>query len=89
MKKNKIACALKEIFYFLSNKNNKIDIFKINKNNFVIPDDIIKSVQCIIQNCEKNKNIINIKDFILKGTLLFDSFPFEEQISILNFTNDK
>ena len=89
LKKNKIACALKEIFYFLSNKNNKIDIFKINKNNFIIPDDIIKSVQCIIQNCEKNKNIINIKDFILKGTLLFDSFPFEEQISILNFTNDK
>ena len=89
LKKNKIVWALKEIFYFLSNKKNQIDIFKINKNNFIIPDDIIKSVQYIIQNCDKNKNIINIKDFILKGTILFDNFPFEEQISILNFNNDK
>lgn len=89
LKKNKISKILKEIFYCLSNKNNQIDVFKINKNNAILPDDIIKSVLCIIQNCERNKNIITIKEFILKGTILFDSFPFEEQISILNFSYDK
>ena len=88
LKKNKIAASLKEVFYYLSNKSNQIDIFKINKNSFVIPEDIIKSVQYILQNCEKNKGCINIKEFIFKGTLLFDNLPFEEQIMILNFNSN-
>ena len=88
LKKNKIVGALKEIFHLLSNKSSQIDIYKINKNNnLIIPNDIAKSAQFIIQNCEKNKNIINIKEFILKGSLLFDSLPFDEQISILNFSD--
>ena len=88
LKKNKITEALKELFYCLSNKRNQIDIFKINKNNFIIPDDIIKSVQFILKNCEKNKGSVSIKEFILKGTILFDSLPFEEQIMILNLNNN-
>ena len=87
LKNNKIAKALKELFYFISNKSNQIDIFKINKNSFIIPDDIIKSVQYILQNCEQKKGTITIKEFILKGTILFDSLPFEDQIMILNFNN--
>ena len=89
LKKNKIAGALKQIFYFLSNKSNQIDVFSINKKNFIIPDYIIKSDLYIIHNCELNKRIITIKEFILKGTLLFDNLPFEEQMSILNYKNDK
>ena len=87
LKKNKIANALKNLFLFLSNKNNQIDIFKINKSK--IPEDAIKLVQYIIHNCEKNQRIITIKEFIMKGTLLFDNLTFEEQISILNFRNGK
>jgi len=87
LKKNKIANALKNLFLFLSNKNNQIDIFKINKNK--IPEDAVKLVQYIIHNCEKNQRIITIKEFIMKGTLLFDNLTFEEQISILNFRNGK
>jgi len=87
MKKNKIANSLKNLFLYLSNKNNQIDIFKINKNK--IPEDAIKLVQYIIHNCEQNQRIITIKEFIMKGTLLFDNLTFEEQISILNFRNDK
>ena len=89
LKKNKIIGALKEIFYILSNKNNQIDVFKINKNNFIIPDDIIKSVLYIIHNCELNKRIVTIKEFVLKGTLLFENLPFEDQITILNYNKDK
>ena len=88
IKKNKITNSLKNIFYYLSNKNNQIDIFKINKKNF-IPDDIIKSVQYILQNCEQNKGTISINEFIMKGTLLFDNLPFDDQISILNFVYEK
>ena len=87
MKKNKIANSLKNLFLYLSNNNNQIDIFKINKNK--IPEDAIKLVQYIIHNCEQNQRIITIKEFIMKGTLLFDNLTFEEQISILNFRNDK
>ena len=84
LKRNKIANSLKNIFNFLSNKNNRIDIFKINKNNN-IPDDIIKPIQHIIQNCEQNQGAISSKEFIMKGSLLFDKLTIEEQISILNF----
>ena len=87
LKKNKIANSLKNLFLYLSNKNNQIDIFKINKNK--IPEDAIKLVQYIIHNCEQNQRIITIKEFIMKGTLLFDSLTTEEQISILNFRNEK
>ena len=88
LKKNKITNSLKHIFYIISNKTNKIDISKINKNNNIfIPDDIAKSVLFIIQNCEKNKNIINNKEFILKGAFLFDCLPLDEQISILNYSD--
>ena len=87
LKKNKIANSLKNLFLYLSNKNNQIDIFKINKNK--IPEDSIKLVQYIIHNCEQNQRIITIKEFIMKGTLLFDSLTTEEQISILNFRNEK
>ena len=87
MKKNKIANSLKNLFLYLSNNNNQIDIFKINKNK--IPEDAIKLVQYIIHDCEQNQRIITIKEFIMKGTLLFDNLTFEEQISILNFRNDK
>ena len=87
LKKNKIVNSLKNLFLYLSNKNNQIDIFKINKNK--IPEDAIKLVQYIIHNCEQNQRIITIKEFIMKGTLLFDSLTTEEQISILNFRNEK
>ena len=87
LKKNKIANSLKNLFLYLSNKNNQIDIFKINKNK--IPEDAIKLVQYIIHNCEQNQRIITIKEFIMKGTLLFDSLTTEEQISILNVRNEK
>ena len=87
LKKNKIANSLKNLFLYLSNKNNQIDIFKINKNK--IPEDAIKLVQYIIHNCEQNQRILTIKEFIMKGTLLFDSLTTEEQISILNFRNEK
>ena len=87
MKKNKIANSLKNLFLYLSNNNNQIDILKINKNKS--PEDAIKLVQYIIHNCEQNQRIITIKEFIMKGTLLFDNLTFEEQISILNFRNDK
>ena len=85
LRKKKLVGALKEIFNHLSNKKNKMNILKINKNNLLILEDIIKPIQKIIQNCEQKNNIISIKDFVLKGALLFDNFPFEEQISILNF----
>ena len=84
LKRNKIANSLKDIFNFLSNDNNRIDIFKINKNNN-IPDDIIKPMQHIIQNCEQNQGAISSKEFIMKGSLLFDKLTIEDQISILNF----
>ena len=84
LKKSKIANSLKDIFNFLSNNNNRIDIFKINKNNN-IPDDIIKPMQHIIQNCEQNQGAISSKEFIMKGSLLFDKLTIEDQISILNF----
>jgi hypothetical protein len=84
LKRNKIANSLKNIFNFLSNKNNRIDIFKINKNNNV-PEDIIKPIQHIIQNCEQNQGAISSKEFIMKGSLLFDKLTIEEQISILKF----
>jgi hypothetical protein len=84
MKRNKIANSLKNIFNFLSNKDNRIDIFKINKNNN-IPDDIIKPIQHIIQNCEQSQGAISSKEFIMKGSLLFGKLAIEEQISILNF----
>ena len=84
LKRNKIANSLKNIFNFLSNKSNRIDIFKINKNNN-IPDDIIKPIQHIIQNCEQSQGAISSKEFIMKGSLLFDKLTIEEQISILNF----
>ena len=87
LKKYKIANSLKNLFLYLSNNNNQIDIFKINKNK--IPEDAIKLVQYIMHNCEQNQRIITIKEFIMKGTLLFDYLTFEEQISILNFRNDK
>jgi hypothetical protein len=84
LKRNKIANSLKNIFNFLSNKDNRIDIFKINKNNN-IPDDIIKPIQHIIQNCEQSQGAISSKEFIMKGSLLFGKLAIEEQISILNF----
>ena len=89
LKKNKIVEALKEIFYYLSNNSDKIDVLKINKKNLIIPEEIIKPIQKIILNCKSKNNNIIIKDFILKGVLLFDSLLFEEKISILNFNYDK
>ena len=88
LKRNKIVEALKEIFYYLSN-NSDNDVLKINKKNLIIPEEIIKPIQKIIRNCNSKNNNIIIKDFILKGVLLFDSLPFEEKISILNFNYDK
>ena len=85
----KIVEALKEIFYYLSNNSDKIDVLQINKKNLIIPEEIIKPIQKIIRNCKSKNNNIIIKDFILKGVLLFDSLPFEEKISILNFNYDK
>jgi hypothetical protein len=48
LKKNKIVEALKEIFYYLSNNSDKIDVLKINKKNLIIPEEMIKPVQKII-----------------------------------------
>ena len=89
LKKNKIVEALKEIFYYLSNNSDKIDVLKINKKNLIIPEEIIKPIQKIIRNCKSKNNNIIIKDFILKGVLLFDSLPFEEKISILNSVQEE
>ena len=48
---------------------------------------MIKPIQHIIQNCEQNQGVINVKEFIKKGTLLFNRLTIKEQISILNFLN--
>ena len=75
----------------MSNDNNRIDIFKINKNNN-IPDDIIKPMQHIIQNCEQNQGAISSKEFIMKGSLLFDKLTinFNDFVDIMqNLGKDK
>ena len=81
--KREIENSFKKIFVYISKNKEFLDAFW-TMNGKTIPNKIFKPVHTIIKSYNK-KRFISVNEFIGKGYQLFNSFPPNDKIAIMNF----